>query len=119
VKAAEAITIEYAARLARLNHTEIEWVKGDNRHGFDDRGWRTFRFKVWNRRPDTGKRWRRFYLHPSGFLVEGGRGGARIFAPPAEALLGRDPMAWQIFGFPFARVPDCQNAAAIVEALAR
>jgi hypothetical protein len=116
----ETTTVEYAARLARLNGTEIEWVEGDNRHGFDDRGWRTFRFTV-RLRPVRGGPWRqrmrRFYLHPSGFVVEGGKGGARIFEPPPTPLGARAVPDWQIFAFPFARVPNCEVAAMIVEAL--
>lgn len=108
----ETTMIECAGILAHRYGSAVEWVS-DNRYGLGDRGWRCFRFRV------RGDLFRRFYLHPSGLAIEGGRGGARIFEPPLSPPAERSPVPveYRILHTPLARVPSITAAAMIVEAL--
>lgn len=95
----------HADALARQQETESEIVWEDNRHGLGDRGWITVRIRL------RSGLFRRFYAHRAGFLIEGGRGGARIFDC-------RDaPHPYHALSIPFARTRNLQIASWIVEAL--
>lgn len=59
--------------LADRHGVEVEVLHRDERYGLNGRGFLTVRVPV---KPGA---FRRFYMHPSGLAIEGGRGGARIF----------------------------------------
>lgn len=102
---------------------DYELIDNDGRHGID-RPWRVAR--GWTRsiplRPpgtiflgNPGPvHFRRFYVHPSGYVVEGGRGGARVFYVdrPHPFISAFEGIATRI------RTRSIHDAVEIVEALA-
>lgn len=104
--------------------SEVEIGENDGRHGIGApwlvaRGWTRegppARRGVVYIGERHAPRFRRFYCHPSGWVVEGGRGGARLFyaaADPHPFIGAFEPTSTRV------RARSVADAVAIVEALA-